>query len=211
MQRTIIWDFNGTLLNDMQVCINCMNVLLANRNLPALEFERYVEIFTFPVRDYYLKLGFDFSREPFDIPAHQFIDLYRERLKEAPLHAESESLLIHFWEKGFRQIILSAMEQNFLIETLDAKGITGYFEQIAGIRDHLGDGKLEMAREILSKDIIHKADYFLIGDTFHDYEVAQELGIDCILVAQGHQSFQRLQKLPCRVLEHLEELKSVII
>lgn len=211
MKKTIIWDFNGTLLNDMQVCIDCMNILLANRGLPLLEFERYREIFTFPVREYYQELGFDFAREPFDIPAHQFIDLYRENLHRAPLHRHSQSILSLFRERGFSQIILSAMEQNFLEETIADKGITGYFETVGGIRNHLGDGKLEMAAELLKGHELHKKDYVLIGDTVHDFEVARALGIRCVLVAIGHQSLRRLKQLDCIVVESLQDLKPEIL
>ena len=93
---TIVWDFNGTLLDDMQVCIDCMNLMLAERNLPSLDLVRYRKIFTFPVRDYYLSLGFNFKNEPFEIPAHQFIDLYRTNLHRAPLQADAVKMLQHF-------------------------------------------------------------------------------------------------------------------
>lgn len=203
---TIIWDFNGTLLNDMQVCIDCMNVLLEKRGLPLLDVGRYREIFTFPVREYYQRLGFDFTKDPFDIPAHQFIDLYREKLHTAPLHDDTIRILEHFRKKGVTQIILSAMEQNFLEETIALKGITGYFDMIVGIKDHLAEGKAEIAREALKGHDLQNGNYILIGDTIHDYEVAQELGIPCVLVADGHQSVERLRKLDCEVVERLESL-----
>lgn len=211
MNRTIIWDFNGTLLNDMQICIDCMNQLLSDRSLPHLGMDRYREIFSFPVRQYYQQLGFDFNQEPFDIPAHQFIDLYRQKLKEAPLHEETKDLLNFFHDKGFRQIILSAMEQQFLEETLEQKDIVGYFDQVAGIKNHLGDGKLETARDILRGPENARDRYILIGDTIHDYEVAQELGIPCILVSNGHQSYRRLRWLECKVLRNLNDLRTEIL
>lgn len=210
MPHTIIWDFNGTLLNDMQVCVDCMNTLLDERGLPFLEMERYREIFTFPVRQYYQELGFDFMKEPFDIPAHQFIDLYRQKLKDAPLHNEAKDLLKYFHDKGFGQIILSAMEQEFLENTLEYKQIAGFFQQIAGIKNHLGDGKLETAREILKTHKNQWEKYILIGDTIHDYEVAEELGIPCILVSIGHQSPGRLKSLNCKVVERLDDLRTEI-
>ncbi len=209
-KRTIIWDFNGTLLNDMQVCIDCMNILLEDRGLNTMDLEKYRDIFTFPVRDYYQALGFNFELEPFEVPAHQFIDLYRRRLITAPLHSESDIMLKYFSAKGFRQIILSAMEQNLLEEALEAKGIKHYFTAIAGIRDHLADGKLEMAIEILRHHDLSREEYIMVGDTLHDLEVATGLGIDIVLVAQGHQSFERLSGLGCTVVKNLEELKTII-
>ena len=207
---TIIWDFNGTLLNDMQVCIDCMNVMLKERNLPALNLERYREIFTFPVRDYYMKLGFDFEQEPYDIPAHRFIDLYRESLHLAPLQQDAIEMLGYFSRRGYRQIILSAMEQVFLEETLEIKGIPGYFDHVAGIRDHFAEGKLEIARELINSAGITDGEVRIIGDTEHDYEVAHALNIPCILVAHGHQSYERLKKYDCLLIRELKELKKYL-
>ena len=51
----IIWDWNGTLLNDVKLCADIMNNLLKTRSLPTITLEKYREIFTFPVKDYILK------------------------------------------------------------------------------------------------------------------------------------------------------------
>jgi phosphoglycolate phosphatase len=208
LTKTIIWDFNGTLLNDMQVCIDCMNLMLKERKLPALDLSRYRDIFTFPVRDYYLTLGFDFQKEPFEIPAHQFIDLYREKLHLATLHAGSKKVLEYFNHQRIQQVILSAMEQEFLEETLERKGILKYFDKVAGIRNHLGEGKLDMATELVENLGKSHDELLLVGDTVHDYEVALGSGIPCILIANGHQSYIRLKQLDCLVLENLASLKS---
>jgi phosphoglycolate phosphatase len=207
---TVIWDFNGTLLNDMQVCIDCMNTLLKVRNLPVLGLSRYRDIFTFPVRDYYLSLGFDFEKEPFEIPAHQFIDLYRDHLHLAPLQPDAVTMLDFFRQQDIRQVILSAMEQDFLTHTLSEKGILAYFDRVSGITNHLGEGKLEMAKELVAGLGEKMEDIILVGDTVHDYEVAQGSGIRCVLIAQGHQSFERLNKLDCLVLEDIKALNSYV-
>lgn len=190
----------------MQVCIDCMNIMLKERDLPVLELQRYREIFTFPVRDYYISLGFDFSKEPFEVPAHQFIDLYRKNLHLAPLHIEVRNMLDYFRRHQIQQVILSAMEQEFLENTLNAKGIRKYFDIVAGIKNHLGDGKLEMARELIAGLGKKTEEICLIGDTVHDYEVARGSGISCILIANGHQSFERLEVLDCSVLKDMKSL-----
>ena len=63
---TVIWDWNGTLLDDAPVCVAAINDMLRERSLPQLSAERYQEIFCFPVSEYYRKAGFDFSKEPFE-------------------------------------------------------------------------------------------------------------------------------------------------
>jgi phosphoglycolate phosphatase len=209
LKKTIIWDFNGTLLNDMQVCIDCMNIMLKERYIPALDLNRYRDIFTFPVKDYYISLGFDFQKEPFDLPAHQFIALYREKLHLAPLQDDAVKILEYFRIHQFEQVILSAMEQEFLADTLHAKGILKYFDKVAGITNHLGEGKLEMARELIAGLGRKPEEICLIGDTIHDFEVAQGSGIDCILIAQGHQSYERLKSLDCLVIKDLKSLNNI--
>ena len=207
---TIIWDFNGTLLDDMQVCIDCMNIMLKERNLPSLDLDRYRKIFTFPVRDYYFSLGFDFRKEPFEIPAHQFIDLYRENLHLAPLQDDAIEVLDYYHHHKVQQVILSAMEQEFLAETLHSKGILKYFDIVVGITNHLAEGKLEMAKDLINRLGRPSLDLCMIGDTLHDYQVAKGSGIPCILIARGHQSYERLMDLDCNVLRDLKALKTIL-
>jgi len=183
--------------------------MLKERDLPALDLQRYREIFNFPVRDYYVSLGFDFWKEPFDIPAHQFIDLYRKNLHLAPLHDDARDTLDFFHCNHIQQVILSAMEQEFLADTLNSKGILQYFDKVAGITNHLGEGKLEMARELISCLGRKPEEICLVGDTVHDYEVALGSGITCILIANGHQSYERLKTLNCLVLKEMKSLTKI--
>ena len=80
--NTIIWDWNGTLLDDVDICIDIINELLSIRNQQPLTRSRYREIFTFPVKDYYSKAGFDFTQEPFDkIPVVDKEDTFHTQLR----------------------------------------------------------------------------------------------------------------------------------
>ena len=74
--KAIIWDYNGTLLNDLEIGIESINLMLSKRNLPLLTSESYREVFTFPVKDYYEKVGFDFEKENWDLTAQEFITNY---------------------------------------------------------------------------------------------------------------------------------------
>ena len=59
----IIWDWNGTLLNDAWLFVDIMNGVLSNRKLPLITVDDYRKLFCFPVKDYYKKLGFDLENE----------------------------------------------------------------------------------------------------------------------------------------------------
>jgi phosphoglycolate phosphatase len=204
--NTVIWDWNGTLLNDIDLCIRSINKLLAARDLPIIEKETYKEIFSFPVQEYYKTLGFDFEKEDFSIPAHQFIDLYKEGFDACSIQKHSFAVLNHFRQNSIRQFVLSAMEHRMLEKTLEKKGVSDFFEGVAGLHDHYAVSKVEQGLQLIQQFNINTENTWLIGDTIHDFEVATSLGVKCILIADGHQSKQRLLHTGGKVLDNLNQL-----
>jgi len=207
---TLIWDWNGTLLNDLDLCISSINRLLSKRELPLLGRDVYKEVFSFPVKDYYERIGFDFSKEHFEVPAREFIDLYDNQVEKCPLHPAALAMLRYFREKGARQFVLSAMKQSMLKKTLEQKGIYRFFEGIAGLNDHYAVSKIERGRQLIREFHIQRGTTWMIGDTNHDYETARALEVKCILVADGHQSEKRLKETGSRVVSTLDELRGTI-
>ncbi len=208
--KTILWDWNGTLLNDIRICIDAINVLLRERELEELYEDRYREIFTFPVRKYYEKAGFDFSKEDFSIPAIGFIEQYDALVRNCGLFMEAKNTLETFRKRNYTQVILSAMQHDFLNKLVKENGISHYFSAISGIEDHYAEGKVENAKKLLEKLDGNAAEAILIGDTLHDHEVGQELGLRVILVAWGHQSLERIQASGREIAHSFEELSRII-
>lgn len=200
---TIIWDWNGTLLNDADMCINGMNQLLHARGIPLINKELYQEVFTFPVQDYYQKIGIDFTKESFDVIGHQFMDLYFEALPNCQLHEGVKEVLQYFQDQGKRQFILSAMEHESLQNSLKDYGIASCFEGVYGIDNHLAAGKIGRAHQLVQEFQIEASTSIMFGDTLHDKEVADEMGIDMIFIAHGHQSFAKLSKTSVTVFPDL--------
>ncbi len=205
--KTIIWDWNGTLLDDAEICRNIINKLLTNRNIPSLSIEKYKQIFTFPVKDYYRKAGFDFSKEAFEIPADEFMFSYHKIIKTASLH-KGTNIILNFAKKKYKQFIVSAMEQDSLVNLVQKHNIHHYFKDISGINNHYANGKTSIAKILISEYKLNPEEICIIGDTIHDHEVAEEIGCKCILIADGHQSMSRLAKTGRNVLNNLTELKS---
>jgi phosphoglycolate phosphatase len=205
-QKTIIWDWNGTLLDDADICLASINTMLKARNLPLLSLESYRDVFTFPVIEYYKKVGFNFSLEPWEPVAMEFINLYLHALPTSGLTVFAVETLEKFKNKGYRQAIISAMQHDELIKSVTNLGIYPYFDFIGGIGDHYGGGKIENARNYLAQSGIDPSQTTLIGDTIHDSEVANELQCNCILVATGHQSIPRLRETGRRVIADLSGL-----
>jgi phosphoglycolate phosphatase len=202
----IIWDWNGTLLDDAWLCVDVMNGMLKERDLPLKTLEEYKELFDFPVKDYYLKLGYDFDKEPFDEVGMEFIVRYNKRQRETKLHPEVQEILVRIAAHGFSQNILSAREQNELISETKSLGVFGYFDRIRGLDDHYAHGKTDVGFHLVQEIGVAKKKMLFIGDTQHDAEVAAEIGIDCILVPNGHHSEARLLETGVAMISSLKHL-----
>jgi phosphoglycolate phosphatase len=210
-KELVIWDWNGTLLNDTAPCIASMNHMLARRGMPLLTENRYKELFRFPVQEYYVDLGFDFSRESFALLSVEFISLYRELQTEAGLHEGALELLEAFRKRKMKQVILSAMERITLIGDVRARGIDGFFDDILGLDDHYAKGKAEIAKEFLLSSPYRPQEIVMLGDTRHDFEVASILGCTCILIAQGHHPLHKLLTTGAPVQKNLAGVLNLLI
>jgi phosphoglycolate phosphatase len=205
---TVIWDFNGTLLDDIETGISAVNDMLSRRGLKTLGgAEDYYEKFGFPIRDYYRRLGFDFSSEPFEKLAIEWVGLYLKFSRDARLRLGIESLLGALKKCGCRQIILSATEREMLEAQLSGLGIREYFDSVIGGSDIHADGKLGSARE-LKRTLDGTA--VMIGDTLHDFEAACELGVDCILLCGGHNSESQLKSCGAVICKDAESLAKTL-
>jgi len=184
--------------------------MLGKRNLPLLTKKIYRDIFTFPVKDYYKSAGFDFEKEDFEVPAMEFIRCYHQLLKDAALFPDVRKVLEYFKDKGLKQCILSAMEHNSLIDSLKDKGILEYFDLIAGINDHYAHSKNEVGMKLIDQLSFEKGEILMVGDSLHDLEVADELGIECLLIANGHQSKKRLTARTGNVVDDIRQVQDLV-
>ena len=193
-RQHIVWDWNGTLLSDVPHAIESMNRLLIDHGLPKLEFHKYQSLFEFPIRKYYDSLGFDYSKEAFESLCHRFVDHFMAGFTELPLVDAMEPLLRKFHLKGIKQSLLSATDQKNLDHMINHFKLGDIFLHVHGIDNKFAESKLARGQELLSKVNVPKSQTVLVGDTLHDLEVGQALGIDVVLVSHGHQSFEKLQK-----------------
>lgn len=207
--RHIIWDWNGTLLDDLDYCLRVMNDILRRRGLPELDRERYHAVFDFPVRDYYARLGFDWTRDSFEALSVEFITGYDAHRLECPLHADSRRMLAAVKAAGLTQSILSAYRHETLVEIVDHFGLIPYFAHLSGLDNIYARSKAELGRAQLARLGLPPGEILLIGDTVHDLEVAREIGVDCVLVATGHHPAEKLWRHHDRVLDTLADLPTV--
>lgn len=202
----VIWDWNGTLLDDVALCLDIMNRMLDERGMRRIEPIRYRQIFDFPVQLYYRQLGFDFDAEPFDRLASHYCEQYDARIVECALQAHARPTLERLSDRGVSQAILSSQEQNALNDALRYFRIDHHFTEVVGRHDRHATGKIDTGRALLERLDAEPSTTLLIGDTVHDFEVAAALGTDCILVSHGHHSRDRLQAVHYDVVPSLRSL-----
>ena len=207
--ETILWDWNGTLLDDVEICVLAMNKMLSDRNKSLITSDFYYQNFTFPVILYYEKMGWDFTKENFENTSIEFMANYEALFNSSPLHQNTFETLEFFKTRGYGQIVLSALEQSRLKESLTFHGLDHFFDASYGIENILGGGKIHVAKKMLELQNLIPENTCMIGDTEHDFEVAQAIGAQCILVAHGHHKIERLQKLNVPVVNNFAELKEV--
>ena len=209
----IIWDWNGTLLNDVELCASIMNILLRNESLPEITLKKYREIFTFPVEEYYKLAGHNFERSSFKILGKEFMVEYEKSKLDCSLYPSVTESMQLLQKHGKKQYLLSAYKHENLEEIIKSFKIKKYFEHVSGLDNIYAGSKMELGKEMIKKinPNGNEVKILLIGDTAHDLEVANEVGIDCLLISSGHQNKERLLRLGVPVMNNIAEFKVALL
>ena len=194
MRPYIIWDWNGTLLDDVDAAVHALNHMLADRGLPLTTREFYRAHFGFPARNFYSQLGMD----PDDDWDRICVDFHRY-IAEAPqaIRAAAPSALALARDLGLGQSILSALREDILRRNVSSAGIAQFFDEIYGVDNLDGASKLSRGHELVallrsSGTLPPSRPLYFVGDTLHDAEVAAAMDAAAVLVDGGHQTAERL-------------------
>ena len=175
--------------------------------MSTITIEKYRQIFGFPVKDYYIKLGFDLEKEPFEDCGLEFIKEYENRRYEADLYPEVYSLLADLKIAGISHSILSAQHQVLLDDLVQHYNISHHFTQVIGLDNHYAHSKIENGINLIKRLHLALEEILMIGDTNHDFEVAQAMKIDCLLLSHGHHCSDRLEKTGNKVFHDLNDIR----
>lgn len=205
--KYIFWDWNGTVIDDVQTALDAVNQMLQEREYETIDLKCYRSLMDTPIIHFYEPL-FDLQRYPFAEIADEFQRLYRE-MAPAPF-AEIPDLFQAFQKEGRHQIVLSSSEQKLIQEYAGQYHFLQYFDAILGADNRYAESKVQRAVEYMQQGRILPQESVLIGDAVHDYEVAAEMGIDCILLSCGHQAEEDLLKCGCPVCQNHRDMMAVI-
>lgn len=208
----VVWDWNGTLFDDVQVSFDVANQLLDDFNLPRLaSVEHYRQTFGFPIVEYYRRLGFDVGPGGnFEAGAARYIQLYSEAAPACSLAPGALATVRALHEIGVQQVVISASQQGHLQAQLAPFGLTGWLDEVLGLDNIYAASKEAIVRAWLTRSAAAPRQVLFVGDSEHDAEIADAVGASCALVAHGHHGRARLSRFSVPIIDHLDEVLALV-
>jgi phosphoglycolate phosphatase-like HAD superfamily hydrolase len=200
----LVWDWNGTLLNDLALVVAATNMALGSAGAAPVSEEEHRRDFRRPIIDYYGSLlGRAVTPHEFALMDRIFHDQYRLGLRTCGLAADALTAL-SAWTGT--QSLLSMWFHDELVPAVDRFGLTPHFRRIDGLKVSLGGGyKAEHLKSHLADLGLDGPEAVLIGDSVDDADAAASVGARCILYSGGFTAVERLRRVGVPVAGSLTE------
>lgn len=203
--RFIIWDWNGTLFDDVGAALASVNDMLERRGKPPIDLVRYRECIGVPIRKFYEQV-FNLENEDYNSMIKEYNDGYARHAAACTLSDGAREVLSYFSQKGARQVIVSSSHNDIVKAGVEKLEIAEYFDEILGARDYLAASKTQRAVDYLRRSGAERGTVLVVGDLEHDAETAAEIGADCVLLSTGHEKHERLAASNATVINSLRQL-----
>ena len=207
LYKSIIWDWNGTLFNDIDYNYGIVAKMLKKRGVQGFDKKEYRGAFCFPIIDFYKKVGFDVS-EPSQYRdlVEEYGELYDRDVFLCEVEEYAVEAIDYLNKKGMRQYLLSGLNECKLKEQVEHYGIDFYFDSIIGSSKNDASDKMSNALELISTFDVNMKTCLMVGDTVYDAQIADCVGCDVVLYSRGHQDKSILMKTGKRVMDSLKEI-----
>ena len=202
----IIWDWNGTLIDDVSLCVHILNSFLLDHGKDKISINQYRKTFFFPVSEFYQSLGLPCSGEEYEWLAQNYIKKYRDKYKGCFLHDHTFTTVKSLKALGVSQSIFSAGMQSDLEEFVNFYGLMEFMTLVDGANNIYAKGKGDRVHDHFIKISQHPDHVLLVGDTLHDAEVAALVGCRALLFEKGHFCEERLRNSPVQSFNNLLEV-----
>ncbi len=200
MLRNLIFDWSGTLVDDLAPVIGATNRVLRDHGLPELTREEFRRRFRLPFTEFYHEVLPGVPLEELDARFHEtFVQLQHA---VTPLPGAFE-FLEYCRSSGRRLFLLSSIKREHWEEQSARLGVEPFFEQAyVAVMD-----KRAMIGRILQDHRLDPAETAFVGDMIHDVETARHGGVMSIAVLTGYDSIEKLTpSRPDMVVASLHEL-----
>nr|MDT0658293.1 HAD hydrolase-like protein [Micromonospora sp. DSM 115978] len=204
----LVWDWNGTLLNDIDLVVASTNAAFATVAGPAVSADEHRRRFRRPISEYYAEvLGRLVDDDEYGRLDRTFHDAYRVGLTNCELAADAATAM-RSWSGS--QSLLSMWFHDELVPTVETFGLTGMFNRVDGLRSTVGGGpKAEHLAAHLAELGLAGRSVVLIGDSIDDAEAAESVGARCVLYTGGFTDPDRLRSSGRPVADTLTEAVEV--
>ncbi|MEY9213150.1 phosphoglycolate phosphatase-like HAD superfamily hydrolase [Thermobifida halotolerans] len=205
--RHIVWDWNGTLLDDNHANLAAANHVCELFGRPALELEEWRRIFRRPLVPFYEELlGRPFADGEWERLNTAYNSHYQQFLPSCDLADGARDTLRGWRERGGSQSLLSMAAHEHLVPLVTEHGLVPHFTRVDGRHyDADVDSKAEHLVHHLAAQDVDPATVVLIGDIDDDAHAARAVGANAILVATGLMSRERLETTGYPVADSLTE------
>ncbi len=209
--RHVVWDWNGTLLDDLPLVVEAVNALMIERDLPLITPADYTAHYTRPVRVFYEKLfGRPVEDDEWDHVDEVFHTAYDAAVTErAALMAGTHEALDHVDASGRTQSLLSMYRHHQLVPLVQRLDLHHRFAHVQGLTGPGGGHKHPHLERHLDDVVHHAGDdpskVLLIGDALDDAVAAHAVGARCVLLASGSHPVAELQQAGVPVVTTLAD------
>jgi phosphoglycolate phosphatase-like HAD superfamily hydrolase len=204
LMKHIIWDWNGTLLNDTHLVVEATNTALAAFGVAPVSLDEHRRDFIRPVERYYSAvIGRDLTEDEFGTIEVGYHRAYEQLLPSCPLTFGAVDVLSG-WTG--RQSLLSMWFHDRLVPTVETYGLSGYFARVDGLRATIGGGPKapHLAAHLAAQGLVG-TDCVLVGDSVDDAVAAASVGAECILYSGGLTDPARLIAVGVPVVDSLDD------
>jgi phosphoglycolate phosphatase len=215
--RTIIYDWNGTLLDDVAIGLDALNISLVGCGYRPISLQDLRQHYDVPMRNMYIGLGVpaELIETNYKNLTDPFVEAYLRLGKGARLRPESAALLKEANDNGVRQHILSNHLTSAIWNDMKERSIDRFFTTVIA-NDHLDFGKKALTKGdklglYMKNNKLSPDDMVIIGDTPEEMRIARNLGLRSVAVCGGYASRERLQaEKPDQLIGELDELRPVL-
>ncbi|EXU66210.1 phosphatase [Streptomyces sp. PRh5] len=203
----LVWDWNGTLLHDIDAVISATNASFQEIGLPPITIERYRDLYCVPVPRFYERLmGRLPSDEEWAVMDQAFHRHYWALAETAALAIGARQLLTEWQEAGLTQSLCSLAPHEYLLPLVRTHGIERHFVRVDGRTGQSNTGKAEqMMRHIAALEGMPPQRMVVIGDALDDAVAARHVGARAVLYTGGSHSRASLEVAGVPVVDTLEE------
>ncbi len=204
----IIWDYNGTVVDDVDTSVAAVNEMLRRRGLSQTDKLTYVNTLVMPLENYYKSVGI--CNESINTLSVEFQQLCNKYSKLSSIFEGVFDVITAARQLNITNILMSSLYNEYLISEVKRYKINDWFDEIIGMTDTSVKSKLSNAKNYLASNKINPQNVLFIGDLTSDAEMAKAVGADCILIPNGHNSKVRCQSQGVKVYDNIKDVKQYL-